>query len=100
MDELIDIRMHDGSRQFAALSESVPATAVRDYVSRLAGATLTGFLTDRVTEAWIDFEFHGHSFSINSQCAEYWFFVSDPGCCPDVLLKVVRHFRRILSRPP
>jgi hypothetical protein len=58
---LLDIRMPDGSRQFGELSQKVLWYALRDHVSRLVGAQLTGFLCDGVTEAWIDFTFEGHT---------------------------------------
>lgn len=51
---------------------------MRDHVEKLEGATLTGFLCDGVLEAWIDFSFRNHDFSINDQFSEYYFFVKDP----------------------
>jgi hypothetical protein len=66
-----DLRMRDGSRHFAALPETRDWYAVRDHVRWLPGAELTGFLCDGVTEAWIDFRFRGHRFSINDQYGDY-----------------------------
>ena len=91
-----DLRMHDGSRHFADLPQVASWYDVRDHVRSLAGAELTGFVTDHMTEAWVDFSFAGHSFSINDQHGKYWFFVRDPGCPEDVLLTVVDHFTRLL----
>jgi hypothetical protein len=95
--------MNDGSRRFAALPETFNARhpqweVLRDWVRALPGATLTDFMTDDITEAWIDFAFCGQTFSINNQFGEWWFFVSDPGCPDDVLERVVAHFETLLSR--
>ena len=94
--EFTDIRMRDGSRQFATLPQSQLWYAVRDHVAALEGAALTGFVCDDVTEAWIDFSYRGHAFNINDQFGEYWLFVADPGCPDDVLRSVARHFERLL----
>jgi hypothetical protein len=90
--------MHDGSRCFGDLPATVLWYAVREHVTRLPDAQLTGFLTDNVTEAWIDFRYGGHDFSINDQFGDYWFFVNDPAC-PDLLLRqVLAHFELLLDQ--
>jgi hypothetical protein len=99
---LFDTRMADGSRHFGDLPETYDAARpewhrIRDAVPHLAGAELTGFVTDDVTEAWIDFAFRGHAFSINDQHGDWWFFVRDPSCPDDVLLEVLDHFEAVLS---
>ena len=96
-DLLLDLRMHDGSRHFAGLPMTTLWYDVRDHVEKLSGAVLTGFVTDHVTEAWIDFTYADHQFSINDQHGEYWFFVQDPACPDAVLLRVLRHFERLLG---
>ena len=99
---VFDQRMNDGSRHFASLPEDYdPHTPqwdrIREHVAKLEGATLTSFVTDRVTEAWIDFTFHEHAFSMNNQQAQWWFFVEDP-TCPDTLLeRVLDHFAGLLG---
>jgi hypothetical protein len=91
--------MHDGSLCFLSLPAAADWYAVRDHVADLGGAELTGFLTDHVTECWIDFRYCGHEFSINDAPGDYWFFVKDPAC-PDVLLRsVAAHFSILLERP-
>jgi hypothetical protein len=53
---------------------------------------VTAYITDGVTEVWVDFAFCGYTFSINDQFGAYWFFVDDPAC-PDALLRsVLVHF--------
>ena len=53
---------------------------------------MSKFLCDGVTEAWIDFAYEGHSFTINDQFGAHWFFVPDRAC-PEALLRVVlEHF--------
>lgn len=95
--ELLDIRMHDGSRHFVGLRASANWYEVRDHVERLSGAQLTGFVTDGITEAWIDFSFRDHQFSINDQFGEFWFFVANPACPDGILIQVATHFRHILK---
>jgi hypothetical protein len=101
---LRDDRMADGSRNFGALPERYdPAVPewhrLREHVARLEGAVLTGFVTDDVTEAWIDFRFAGHEFSLNNPAVarEWWFFVGDPRCPPELLERVLAHFETLLD---
>jgi hypothetical protein len=88
--------MHDGSRQFGSLPQNLLWHPVRDHVQNLPGAALTEFVCDDVTEAWIDFTYEGHAFTINDQFGEYAFFVADPACRDDVLVAVLGHFERLL----
>jgi hypothetical protein len=100
MISLLDIRAHDGSRQFASQPQTRVWYDVRDHVSSLVGAILTSFVCDNVTEAWIDFTYGGHSFTINDQFGEYWFFVNDPKCPDEPLTAVASRFARILKPSP
>ena len=83
--------MHDGSRHFLSLPETRGGGELRDHIATLAGTTLTGYLTDEVTEVWIDFRYAGYDFSVNNQSGEYWFFVADPKCPDRVLSSVAAH---------
>ena len=94
---LINLIMHDGSRHFGDLPQTALWYDVRDHVARLPDATLTGFVTDDITEAWIDFTYRQHDFSINDQFGDYWFFVSDPTCPDEVLSEVLEHFAELLE---
>ncbi len=96
---LYDLIMPDGSRHFGDLPQTMLWYAVRDHVEQLPGATLTGFVTDDVTEAWIDFSYQGHAFSINDQLGDYWFFVNDPACPDSLLRDVLDHFAQVLNQP-
>jgi hypothetical protein len=98
-EQLLEIIMHNGSRHFGALPQTTLWYEIRDHISELEGAILTGFITDEVTEGWIDFSYLGHSFSINDQFGEYWFFVKDPACPDDILQSVLKHFQsRIFAK--
>jgi len=97
MTDLLDIRASDGSRRFVSLPATKDWYAVRDHVQSLAGATLTRFLRDGVTEAWIDFAYLGESYSINDQFGEYWFFVNDPACCEQAMHAVRAHWAALLG---
>ncbi len=101
MDEvLFDIRMNDGSRHFGDLPQTALWYDVRDHVSKLEGAIVTSFITDHVTECWIDFRYSGYAFSINDQFGDYWFFVDDPSCADCILQRVLSHFRLLLGCDP
>jgi hypothetical protein len=96
MQELLNITMNDGSRQFGALPQTVLWKELRDHIEGLDGATVTDFITDYITEAWIDFSFSGHRFSVNDQFGEYWFFVENPECPDDILRAVLSHCELLL----
>jgi hypothetical protein len=93
--------MADGTRRFGDLPETHDAGhpqwhRLRDHVSQLPGAAVTGFVTDDVAEAWIDFIHRGHAFSINNQAGDWWFFVEDPTCPDAILTQVLDHFEVLL----
>ena len=92
---LPDVRMHDGSRHFGGFAERGGDVAdwhvLRGAIAALPGAVETGFVTDGVTEAWLDFTFRGHEFSLNNQMGEWWCFVQDPEAPDDVLRTVLAH---------
>ena len=89
--ELLTRTTSDGSRWFTELPESRSFEELRDHLARLTGVRITEFLTDHVTEAWIDFAYRGHTFSVNNQFGDYWFFVREPSCPDDILTEVVSH---------
>jgi hypothetical protein len=89
--KVVDLRAHDGSRQFLALPATRGPRALRDHLAKLPGARIGGVVSDGITESWIDFEFGDHAFTVNEQFGEYWFFVRDPGCPPAVLAAVAAH---------
>ena len=84
--------MRDGSRCFLTLQPATGWMAFRDHVTRLEGAQITNFVTDGITEAWLDFDYAGYKFNVNDAPGDYWFFVNDPAC-PDVVLQAIAdHF--------
>lgn len=97
MPEIYDMRMRDGSRHFAALPETEPWESLHEHVWRLEGVSGAGVMTDGVTEAWIDFTYRGHEFSVNNQSGEFWFFVEDPACPAEVLEAVLSHCKLLLE---
>lgn len=96
--KLFDFRMKDGSRNFADLPETVFFDELRKIVNKLAGAKETGFVTDWFSEVWLDFEYRGEKFAINSQMGDYWFIVENPDCPGEILLAVVEHFQKFLIK--
>jgi len=94
---LFDHRAHDGSREFINLPECYPWDVLQLHVLLLEGGAVTGYISDEVTEMWLDFTYRGHSFSINNQLGEFWFFVDDPACPDEILIEVGEHFEGLLD---
>jgi hypothetical protein len=88
--------MKDGSRHFGGLPQTILWHDLRDHIGSLDGAKVTGFITDNITEAWIDFSYREHRFSVNDQFGEYWFFVENPNCPDEILEAVLRHCELVL----
>ncbi|HEV8431063.1 MAG TPA: hypothetical protein VGQ41_24380 [Pyrinomonadaceae bacterium] len=95
--KLLTIEMKDGSRHFGDLPQTVLWHQLRSHIEKLAGAEVTNFVTDNVTEAWIDFSYRGYCFSINDQFGDYWFFVNDPKCPDEILEAVLSHCELLLT---
>ena len=89
--------MKDGSRQFGGLPQTILWHDLRDHIASLDGAKVTGFITDNITEAWIDFTYREQRFSVNDQFGEYWFFVENPNCPDEILEAVLRHCELVLK---
>ncbi|MHC5036626.1 MAG: hypothetical protein ACYTHM_04875 [Planctomycetota bacterium] len=96
--EIFDVRFNDKSRHFADLPQTELWGKVRKHVKALPGANLSGFITDWITEAWIDFSYKNHKFTINDQYGDYWFFVEDPECPEEILREVRNHFAGLLLK--
>lgn len=89
--KLFDQRMSDGSRNFAELREVASFESLRRHLSKLEGAEEAEYLTDSVTEMWLDFTYAGHRFTIHNPLG-YWLFVADPACPEPILSAVASHF--------
>lgn len=96
---LLNSSTHDGSRQFAELPETCSWDEFRQHIARLPGATITDYLTDNVTEMWLDFSFRDHAFTVNNQYGDFWFFVRDPACPDDILVAIIEHCEPLLPQP-
>ncbi len=97
MQRIFTIIMHDGSRYFGDLPQTVLWEEMRDHIATMPGAIVTGFVCDYVLEAWIDFTYAGHAFSVNDQYGDYWFFVDDPACPEHLLVDVLDHCETLLG---
>jgi len=91
MIQLLNNAMSDGSRHFFSMPEGYPWEPFRDYLAKLPDIFITDFSTDNITEVWINFSYERHSFTINNQFGEYWFFVSDRNC-PDFVLQKIAEY--------
>jgi hypothetical protein len=96
-EHLLNITMHDGSRHFAELPQTALWYELQQHIERLRGAVVTNFLTDHVTEAWIDFSFRDQEFSVNDQFGSYLFFVRDTHCPDEILEAVLSHCKLLLT---
>ena len=92
---LFSMIMGDGSRHFGDMVQTVDWVSFRDHIGKLEGAEVTAFVTDWVTEAWIDFTYAGYKFGVNTQMGEYWFFVDDPSCPDEILERVLLHCSQV-----
>ncbi len=97
MQNLFDIHLHDGSRQFARLPANSEWNDVREHVKKLPGAELVGLVCDRITEVWMDFTYKNQTFTINDQFCEYWFFIHNPCCQEEILCEVKAHWETLLG---
>jgi hypothetical protein len=90
--KIFDIRMRDGSRQFADVPERVLPGRMRKIIARLPGAEIQRFMASvGEIEAWIEFRFRGFDFAVNNQNCEYWLFVRTPDCPDEILREVAAH---------
>ena len=97
-DDLLEIKMNDGSRHFVDMPEVVFFDEFYDHTEKFEGAEITEFLTDGVVEMWLDFKFRGHKFTVNNQFGDYWFFVENPECPEEILLEVIAHYSKLMER--
>ena len=96
-EELLNFIANDGSRQFGEVPQTVLWYELRDHLEKLDGAAITDFITDHVTQAWIDFTYRGYKFSVNDQFGDYWFFVDEPSCPDDILKSILSHSKLLLG---
>jgi len=89
-NNLLDVRASDGSRHFAALPESIEWMELRGALTSKSGVIVTKFVSDRITQAIIDFTYRGHEFTVDTQFGEYWLFVRDAACPVEILTDVVK----------
>ena len=97
--ELLNVQAKDGSRRFAALPQTASWRKLRRHLEALAGVRLTDFLTDSVSEGWLDFTYGGQRFTVNDQFGQYWFFVVDAAAPDDLLQRVAEHCSALLRAP-
>jgi hypothetical protein len=88
--------MSDGSRCFAWLPESCSWHELKGHLQTLQGVVITEFLTDHVTEMWLDFTFQGNAFTVNNPLGEFWLFVKTPACDNEILTAVIEHCEALL----
>ena len=65
---------------------------VLEHLGELRGVEVTDAADDPIVGSWIDFNFSGHSFTINAESGEFVFFVEDTACPEIVRNEVSAHF--------
>jgi hypothetical protein len=96
--KLINAITHSKSRQFVDLPESVDWEVLRGHLEKFSGALVTDYVSDGVTEMWLDFNYKGYKFSINNQYGEYWFFSQNPVCPEEILIEIVEYCEELLMK--
>jgi hypothetical protein len=97
IEELLKVIMNDDSRQFGELPQTALWYELREHIEKLDGGAVTDFVTDNVTESWIDFSYRGYRFFLNDQFGDYWFFVDDPTCPDGILETILAHCKLLLG---
>ncbi len=97
MGDLLNRQLRDGSRVFGELPLRASLVQVRDHALRLPRATIVGFASGHVPEAWIDFEWEGHTFTIDDRPSAYLLSVADGACDEALLGTVLAHFEQLVG---
>ena len=84
--------MRDNSLLFFDMLENISWNELRSQIKSLHDAQITGWLTDEITEFWLDFTFRGYRFTINNPMGEFWFFAEDAKCPQEVLDVIINQF--------
>ena len=88
LTDLLDHRAQDGSRCFGAIPQTVPLQRLRWHLAAIPGLTFGTVVPNDEVDAWMEFTFAGHRFTVHDPYGEYWFFVEDPEA-PDLLLRML-----------
>lgn len=98
-DELGGKKIKPGARHFVDLPvEYAFFDELYEHTEKLETARIIDFLTDGVVGMWLDFEYGGQRFSVTNKFNDYQFFVEDPECPEEVLLRVIAHYRKLTQR--
>lgn len=98
--DFLNQRMADGSRLFTVLPGTFSWREIRTHLEALQDLRLGEFLTDEVTEAWLDFTWFGQGFTIHGSMGEYRVFASEGDCPTLILTWLMEHFRRMEEPRP
>ncbi len=91
---LFDERTRDGSRHFASLPQGASWGSLCDWILLLPNAEIVNFTTGAQAQAWLDFHFRGHRFSIVARDGQLHFYVRDPQCPDLILYQIGCHFEK------
>jgi len=94
--EMLNELMKDGSLLFAEISEGITWEQLKYHIEGLEQLYIMDFLTDGVTEAWLDFYYYGQIFSIHSpMMGGYLLYAKDHNCPAFMLMELIVHFRKL-----
>jgi hypothetical protein len=95
--QLIDRRTEDGSRHFASLPKTCQWQALCEHILLLPGVQIANFVLAGASQAWLDFTFRGHRFSVSDGDGQFCLSVHDPQC-PDLnVYQVASHCGKLLG---
>ena len=87
--------MADGSVLFAELSGNISWAELRDHLERIDQLLIMKFVTDGITEAWLDFYYHGQHCTVHCPLDDYLVFAQDGNCPAFMLMELIEHFRML-----
>lgn len=87
--------MADGSLFFAELSGSISWADLGDHLKRIDQLRIMKFVTDGITEAWLDFDYYGQHFTVHCPLDTYFVFAQDFDCPAFMLTELIVHFQKL-----
>lgn len=92
----LDEKMEDGSLLFAELSSEISWVDLRNHFERIDQLLIMKFVTDGITEAWLDFYYYDQHFTIHCPLDIYLVFAQDYDCPAFMLNDLLAHFRAVM----
>ena len=95
--DLLNFKANDNIRNFYAFPFHIDWYKINDRLNSISDIEVNDFITDGIIEAWIDFTYKNHKFSINNQFSEYWLFDNSGECEEEILQEHLNKIERDFS---